>query len=151
MTTPPIELEDLVPHRRPMLLVSKIISYDDQSAVTQSTVESHWPMTDENGANALNLIELVAQTAGVNNGWELVKRDGPGADSRGWIVGIKSATIWMKRLPIGTTIVVESINQFAYDNFREIKGVATIDGKAVAEVTLQLMQAEPLVESTDQG
>ena len=151
MTTPPIALEDLVPQRRPMLLVSGIISFDDQSAATQSTVEAHWPMTDENGANAMILIELVAQTAAVNNGWELVKRDGPGADSRGWIVGIKSAAIQIKVLPVGTTIVVESTNQFAYDNFREIKGVATIDGKAVAEVTLQLMQAEPLGESTDQG
>jgi hypothetical protein len=54
-------------------------------------------------------------------------------------------------LPVGTTIEVESINQFAYDNFREIKGVATIEGRQVAEVTLQLVQADPLQETTDMG
>lgn len=151
MTTQPYELEDLLPHRRPMLLVSEIVSFDDQSARTRSIVAPHWPMVDSKGANALILVELVAQTAGINNGWELVKRDGSGADSRGWIVGIKSASFQVDLLPIGTTIEVESVNQFAYDNFREIKGVATIGGREAAEVTLQLMQAEPLEDANDQG
>ncbi len=151
MTTPPIELEELVPHRRPMLLLSKIVSFDDQSASTHSVVESHWPMIGIGGANALILIELVAQTAAVNNGWELLQHAGPGADSRGWIVGIKSATIEVDLLPIGTQIEVESINQFAYDNFREIRGIAKIEGRQVAEATLQLMRAEPFPNSTGQG
>ena len=147
MTTPPIELEALVPHRRPMLLISEIVSFDDQSASTKSIVAAHWPLTGPRGANALILVELVAQTAAVNNGWELLKRDGPGTDRRGWIVGIKSAVFQVDTIPIDTAIVVESVNQFAYDNFREIRGIAKIAGTAVAEVTLQLMQAEPLPPS----
>lgn len=148
---PQIDLEDVVPHRRPMLLLSKIISFDDLSATTQAIVETDWPLVDERGANALILVELVAQTAAVNNGWQLMQHEGPGADSRGWIVGIKSATLQADTLPIGTTVEVESVNQFAYDSFREIKGIATIEGKQVAEVTLQLMQAEPLEKSIDEG
>ena len=151
MITPPIELEELVPHRRPMLLLSRIVSFDDQSASTHSIVEAHWPMIVAEGANALILIELVAQTAAVNNGWELLQHEGPRADSRGWIVGIKSATIEVDLIPIGTQIEVESVNQFAYDNFREIRGIAKVEGRQVAEVTLQLMRAEPFPNSKGQG
>lgn len=144
MTTPPIELEALVPHRRPMLLISEIIAFDDQSAATQSVVGRDWPLMGADGVNALILIELVAQTAAINNGWELFKRDGPGTDRRGWIVGIKSARFRIAAIAPNTTIRVESVNQFAYDNFREIQGIAKIEGKPVAEVLLQLIQAEPL-------
>jgi predicted hotdog family 3-hydroxylacyl-ACP dehydratase len=144
MTTPRIELEALVPHRRPMLLISEIIAFDDQSAATRSVVGRDWPLVGPDGVNALILIELVAQTAAINNGWELFKRDGPGTDRRGWIVGIKSARFRIAAIAPDTTIRVESVNQFAYDNFREIQGIAKIEGKPVAEVLLQLMQAEPL-------
>jgi len=144
MTTPRIELEALVPHRRSMLLISEIIAFDDQSAATRSVVGRDWPLMGPDGVNALILIELVAQTAAINNGWELFKRDGPGTDRRGWIVGIKSARFRIAAIALDTTIRVESVNQFAYDNFREIQGIATIEGKPVAEVLLQLMQAEPL-------
>ncbi len=136
-----IEIESLVPHRGPMLLISEIISFDARSASTRSVVADHWPLVDQKGANVMVLIELVAQTAAVNNGWERLQREGPAADNLGWIVGIKSARFQLEAVPIGTTVIVESINQLEYDDFRVIHGTATIDGTMAAEVTLQLMQA----------
>jgi len=142
-------IEALVPHRGLMLLISEIIAYDDQQAAASAMVAETWPLTTRAGADPLVLIELVAQTAALNNGWELVQRQGPDRDHRGWIVGIKSARLFVDRIAIGTTITIESRNQFQYDNFREIKGVAKIGDQLVAEVTLQLMQAEPSVKKPE--
>ena len=88
-----------------------------------------------------------AQTAAINNGWELIQRQGPNRDHRGWIVGIKSARLFVDCIAIGANIIVESRNQFEYENFREIHGVARIGDQIAAEVTLQLMQAEPSVSN----
>ena len=138
-----MDLETLVPHRDGMLLVSEIVSFDDGGAVTRAVVNAQWPLTGPAGADPLVLIELVAQTAAVNNGWEIIRRQGPERDHRGWIVGIKTARLCVDRIALGTTLIIESRNQFAYENFREIEGKVKIEKEVVAEVTLQLMQAGP--------
>jgi predicted hotdog family 3-hydroxylacyl-ACP dehydratase len=147
MLNGPISLETLVPHRGRMLLLSEIISFDEQQAAASAVVTENWPMTTRTGTNPLVLIELVAQTAAINNGWELIQRQGPNRDHRGWIVGIKSARLFVDCIAIGANIIVESRNQFEYENFREIHGVARIGDQIAAEVTLQLMQAEPSVSN----
>ena len=135
-------LETLVPHRGRMLLLSEIISFDDQQATASAVVSESWPLTTLDGANALVLIELVAQTAAINNGWQIIQRQGPEKDHRGWIVGIKSAQLLVDSIAVGTTIIVESRNQYEYENFRVTHGVARIGNQIGAEVTLQLIQAE---------
>ncbi len=147
MLTCTVTIETLVPHRGLMLLISEIITLDDQQAVAAAVVTENWPLTNCAGANPLVLIELVAQTAALNNGWEIIQRQGPNGEHRGWIVGIKSARLFVDCIAVGTTITIESHNQFQYDSFREIQGVAKIGNQIAAEVTLQLMQAEPSVKS----
>ncbi len=137
-----LDLKTLVPHRGAMLLLSEIISFDEGQAATRAVVTETWPLTTAAGADPLVLIELVAQTAAVNNGYEIIRQQGPERDHRGWIVGIKSARLFVENLAIGTIIEIHSRNQFEYDNFREIAGTAKIAGQIAAEVTLQLMQAE---------
>jgi predicted hotdog family 3-hydroxylacyl-ACP dehydratase len=126
-----------------MLLIEQIVAFDPQGAVTRAVVNERWPLTGPAGADPLVLIELVAQTAAVNNGWEIIQRQGPERDHRGWIVGIKSARLFVERIALGTTLTIASRNRFAYENFREIEGTVTIANEVAAEVTLQLMQAEP--------
>ena len=147
MLTAPLTIEALVPHRGRMLLISEIITLDDQQATASAVVSEKWPLTTLDGANPLVLIELVAQTAALNNGWELIQREGQDSDNRGWIVGIKSARLFVDCIAVGTTITIESHNQFEYDNFREIQGVAKIRNQIAGEVTLQLMQADSSVKN----
>ncbi len=143
MMTDLLDLKTLVPHRGAMLLLSEIISFDEGQAATRAVVTETWPLTTAAGADPLVLIELVAQTAAVNNGYEIIRQQGPERDHRGWIVGIKSARLLVDRIALGTTLTIASRNQFAYENFREIAGTVKIENEVVAEVTLQLMQAEP--------
>ncbi len=140
----PVTIETLVPHRGPMLLLSEIIAFDEQRAAAKAVVAESWPLTTRTGADPLVLIELVAQTAALNNGWMILQRRSANQDHRGWIVGVKSARLFIDRIAIGTTITIESRNQFEYDNFREIRGEVKIGDRVAAEVVLQLVQAEPM-------
>lgn len=137
-----ITIEDLLPHREGMLLISEVLRCDDRGSAARCIVKKEWPLVDERGVSPLVLVELVAQTAGINNGWQIIQQQGPGADHRGWIVGIKSARFHVDHLPLGTQIVVTSQNQFEFESFREISGTVEVDGRLAAEVVLQLMQAE---------
>jgi predicted hotdog family 3-hydroxylacyl-ACP dehydratase len=138
-----VQLEDLLPHRDGMLLVGDVIELREDKTVSKSVVAAHWPMTDQRGAQVLVLVELAAQTAGINNGWQNRLRHGPDADTRGWIVGVKSARFDVDVLPLGAEIRVTSENSFEFDGFREIRSTAEVDGRPAAQITLQLMQAEP--------
>lgn len=138
-----VTLEDILPHREGMRLVEEVVELSTARAVTRSVVSSKWPMADAKGVDALMLVELAAQTAGVNNGWKNRLKNGPAAYHVGWMVGIKSARILIDRLHFGTTVVVESENRFEYDQLMEVYASARIDGKIVAEMVIQLMEADP--------
>jgi len=69
MSRAEMSVEELLPHRGRMKLVDEIIEVDEERALTRSTVTDLWPFFDGKTVNALVLIELVAQTAGISNSW----------------------------------------------------------------------------------
>jgi predicted hotdog family 3-hydroxylacyl-ACP dehydratase len=142
MTGPAIDIDGLLPHRRPMRLVDEILEADETRAVTCSVVQSNWPLVSGGAVDAMIIVELVAQTSGISNGLERTRTHGAGADRKGWLVGIKTATFTRHRIPVHTPIVVRAENRFSFEGFREIQGRADIDGETVAEVILQVVQAD---------
>jgi predicted hotdog family 3-hydroxylacyl-ACP dehydratase len=148
-----IAVETLLPHRGRMKLVEEIAALDEEHAVTRSVVRSGWPLCDGRSVSAIVLIELVAQTAGINNGWVRIQRHGPAVDRKGWIVGISRAALHADRLEIGTRLTVRAENSFAFEGFREIQGTVEADGDLLAEVTLLLLRSEtePLQSGKGKG
>jgi predicted hotdog family 3-hydroxylacyl-ACP dehydratase len=138
---PDVTVEDLLPHRGPMLLIEELIHIDQDRAVAAVQVGDHWPPGGSGAASPLMLIELVAQTSGIGNGLNLIQTHGKESDKRGWIVGVKKARFYAETLPLGARIVVESKNRFKFDDFIEVEGSAKMDGKLIGEVTLQVMKA----------
>jgi len=137
-----ISIEDLLPHRNRMLLIDEIIEVDDEKAVTGATVTDQWPFFEANCVNPLVLIELVAQTAGITNGWVRIKQRGKDSGKNGWLVGIKQSRFFVKAISLNQRIITRAENQYAYENYRHIAGIARIGSEIVGEVTLQLMQTE---------
>ncbi|MDJ0783178.1 MAG: hypothetical protein QNJ22_14470 [Desulfosarcinaceae bacterium] len=137
-----LSVEALLPHRGRMLLVEEVLLADTKRAVTRQIVRPHWPLCDDRNVNALILIELVAQTAGICNGLERVATHGKDADRKGWLVGIKKAVLQIDRLALGTEIVAKAQNHFVFEHFREIGGTAHLDDRQVAEVVLQVVRAD---------
>jgi len=137
-----INIEDLLPHRDRMLLIDEILEIDDKTAVTRSTVTDQWPFFDGKTVDSIILIELVAQTAGINNGWVRLKTHGQNSEKKGWLVGIKQSRLFVDAVSLNDLIITKAENQFEYENYRHIAGFASIGSKIVGEVTLQLIQTE---------
>lgn len=135
-------IEELLPHRQRMRLVDEIIAVDETKAVTRATVSDHWPFSDGKDVNALVFVELVAQTAGISNSWDGIKRHGDKFIRKGWLVGIKQACFGIATVPLNTRITTSCENYFEFENYREIHGIVEVDATVVAEVRLQLVQSD---------
>ena len=134
--------EDFLPHRDRMRLIDEIIDVNEKSAVTQATVTDQWPFFSGKSVNSLVLIELVAQTAGISNCWEGIRKHGEQFVTKGWLVGIKRSHFHIHAIPLNTLITTKTENQFIFENFIEILGTVEIKSKIVAEIWLQLVQSE---------
>ena len=138
-----IPIEDLLPHRGRMKLVDEIVELDSEKVVTAATVTDQWPFFDGRAVGALVFIELVAQTAGINNSWEGFLKHGDNFKNKGWLVGIKASRFYIDTVPLDTRIITRSENQFEFDAYRVIQGTVKVDSKIVAEIGLQLLQSDP--------
>ena len=135
-----ISIEDLLPHRGRMLLIDEVLEVTDTTAVTCATVTDKWPLFDGQVVDSLILIELVAQTAGVNNGWVRIKQHGLDSEKKGWLVGIKQSRFLVESVALNDRIITRAENQFEYEGYRQILGTAHIDKMLIGEVALQVIQ-----------
>lgn len=136
-----LSIEDLLPHRGPMLLITQVLEVDAEHAVTLSRVADSWPMVDAGGSHPLILIELAAQTAGICNGWERVQSKGLDSDKMGWLVGIKKAELFIDSLPLGSEIISSAENSFKFESLREVTCRQHLDDRLIGTMILQLFQA----------
>jgi len=142
MDKPFPDIETLIPHRGPMKLIEKIISFQEDGAVTGTTASRHWPLFNGNSISPLVFIELVAQTAGINNGMEFKKVHGENARASGWLVGIKEATFLLDEILPGDRFIIQANNHFIFESYREIKGIITKGSDIVSKILLQVVQAD---------
>jgi predicted hotdog family 3-hydroxylacyl-ACP dehydratase len=134
--------ETILPHRGRMLLIDEILELDDDGAVTRSVVTERWPFFNGRDVNTIVLIELVAQTAGVHNGWIRDKLHGPAADKKGWIVGIRQARLMVNAIPLGTELITRAKNKMEFEGFRDIFGTVAMETQIVAEIAIQLLRSD---------
>ena len=137
-----INIEDLLPHRDRMLLIDEILEVDDRTAVTRATVTDQWPLFDGQAVDSLILIELVAQTAGINNSWVRIKKHGQDSEKKGWLVGIKQSRFFVDSVSLNDLILTRAENHFEYESYRQITGIARIGDDIVGEISLQLIQTD---------
>lgn len=137
-----LNIEDLLPQRDRMLLIDEILEIDDKIAVTRATVTDQWPFFDGQAVVSLILIELVAQTAGINNSWVRIKKRGQGSEKKGWLVGIKQSRFFVDSVSLNDLIITRAENQFEYESYRHVSGIARIGDVIVGEVSLQLFQTD---------
>ncbi len=136
-----ISIKDLLPHRGRMLLIEHILEVDESLTVSSAVVSDHWPLVFAGSASPIVMVELTAQTAGVNNSIHRLQTLGKEDGTMGWIAGVKSAVFHMDSLPVGATLITRTQNSFSVENFREITGTVTLDKTVAAEITLQLVSA----------
>ncbi len=98
-----LEIERLIPHRLPMRLVEEILRVDEWSVETAAVVRDTWPTAEGTQARTLVLVELIAQSAAVLQGWK--ERHEKEMGEGGLLVGIHSAIPSQPTIPVGTRLV----------------------------------------------
>ncbi|WP_035238405.1 hypothetical protein [Desulfobacter vibrioformis] len=136
-----ILIKDLLPHRNRMLLIERILEVNASETVSSAVVSDHWPLVFAGLASPIVMVELTAQTAGVNNSIHRLQTRGKEDGTMGWIAGVKSAVFHMDSLPVGATLITRTRNSFSFENFREVAGTVMLDETVAAEITLQLVSA----------
>ena len=127
MSEASIDVEALIPHRLPMRLVETITRVDDSNIETAAVVRDTWPTVRDGRAQTLMLIELIAQTAAVLQGWR--ERNEGKAGTGGLLVGIPEAKPQAGTIPVGTALVCTVHISHGAQNYLAFTGqVAGADG-----------------------
>jgi len=125
-----------------MKLIDEIIDVTEEYAITSATTTPDWPLMGTSGINPIVMIELVAQTTGVCNGWKEMKTNDAKLGGRGWIVGIKKADFLLDWIPLNYRLTTRTENMFGFDNYLEIKGIIHNHETPVGNVVLQVFRSE---------
>ena len=133
-----VDIESLIPHREKIKIISGILEIKETTAISTAVVNPNWPSYDEGEVNSLVLIEAIAQTAAIVEGY---KRKQQGKDGvKGWLVGIKSAEFNMEKIPVNTNLIIMIENKYSFDNYAVVEGTVKTDEKILATATLQALR-----------
>ena len=135
-----INIEDYIPHREPIRIISEVIEINKESAITGAVVNSNWPLYDGNAVNSLVLIEAIAQTAALVEGHKKKKQGKAGV--KGWLVGIKSAEFKQATLPVDTRVVITVKRLYSFDNYGVIEGTVKSGEDVLAIAVLQALRMD---------
>ena len=133
-----IDIESLIPHREKIKIISGILEIKETTAISTAVINPNWPSYDGAAVNSLVLIEAIAQTAAIVDGY---KRKQQGKDGvKGWLVGIKSAEFNMEKIPVNTSLIIMIENKYTFDNYAVVEGTVKTGEKVLATATLQALQ-----------
>lgn len=133
-----IDIDSLIPHRGKIRIISGILEIKENSAISAATVNSDWPLYDGEAASSLVLIEAIAQTAAIIEGYKRKLRGESGV--KGWLVGIKNAEFNVEKIPVDTDIIIVLKNSYSFDNYGVVEGTVKSGEKVLATATLQAMR-----------
>ena len=102
---PPIV--ELVPHRPPMLLLDRVLSYDGERVVCETVLGPDSPFAEQGEVPAVVGIEYMAQTIAAGAG--LSARDkGDQAGRMGFLLGCRNLSIAVDSFQIGDRLTIEA-------------------------------------------
>ncbi len=117
------EIESLIPHRLPMRLVESFDPPVDTSVVAFAEVREGWPTVRDGSAQTLVLIELIAQTAAVLQGFRERAANQPATG--GLLVGIPALQVTKPRIAVGTQLVCHVSISHGAPNYLAFEGHVT--------------------------
>jgi len=134
-----LQAESLIPHRRHMKLLDRVVNPVHKELQAETTVAGSWPLAKDGSVSSLLCIELVAQAISALSTW----RKGEGTSPRpGLLVGIKEAQFFAGSLQIGTRVTVHVEELYHVGNYAVFKG-QVISGSALFCTTIiQVMEPE---------
>lgn len=133
-----IDIESLIPHREPIKIITEVVHLEDDAGVTAAVVSEQWPLYNGRAVRSLVLIEAIAQTAAVVEGFKRKRANKSGA--KGWLVGIKSAEFNTDFIAVGTRLTISVNSLYAFDDYGVIEGVVKSGDEILATAVLQALR-----------
>ena len=129
----------LIPHRRQMKLLERVVNPSHKELQAEATVTESWPLARDGSVSSLLCIELVAQAVSALATW----RRGEGARPRpGLLVGIKDAQLLAGTLLFGTRVDIHVEELYHLGNYAVFTGRVTSGSDLLCTTTLQVMEPE---------
>ena len=135
---PNVDIESLIPHREKIKIISGILEIKETTAISTAVVNPEWPLYDGNSVNSLVLIEAIAQTMAIVEGYK--RRQQGKSGLKGWLVGIKSAEFNTNIIPVNTNLIIMIESKYSFDNYGVLEGVVKTGEKILATATLQALR-----------
>ena len=133
-----IDIESLIPHREPIRIMTEVIELDGDDGIAAAVVNERWPLCDGRAVQSIVLIEAIAQTAAIVEGY---KRKQSGKDGvKGWLVGIKSAEFTKESIPINTRITASVHSLYSFEKYGVTQGVVKAGDEVLLTAVLQVMR-----------
>ena len=133
-----IDIDSLIPHREKIKIINGIIEIEEDFAICTAIVNPDWPLYDGGSVNSLVLVEAIAQTAAIVEGYNRKKRGKSGV--KGWLVGIKRAEFNIEKIPANTNLIIRITSKYSFDNYGVIEGTVKTGEKVLATATLQALR-----------
>jgi predicted hotdog family 3-hydroxylacyl-ACP dehydratase len=132
-------LDDFLPHRAPMILLSKIIEVSEASASCQVDITEQSMFFEDGRVPPWVGIEYVAQTVAVYSG-NLGAKSG-GQPTVGFLLGVRKYRSGVDGFLPGQKLVVKVEPILVDGDIGSFRGVITIADRVVAEVTVTTCKA----------
>jgi len=141
----PLPAEALIPHRKPMCIIDRLIDTTAQGGTAETGVASDNVMVDENGQlEPTAIAEMIAQTYAAVKGYNDRLSGEP--VKQGFLVGIRKIQFF-KLVFIGDILRINVDTVGAISGFAVVKGQVTRNQEVIAEGEIKLwIQSENLLE-----
>ena len=130
-------LEDLLPHRSPMILIDEIVDFDAVTNTLTTSVTVKEPWTANHVA-----VEYMAQAAAALAGLSDRLSDSDCAPRPGFLLGTRIMDLKLDRFEPGVTYLVSATYEFYDSNTASFSGRISRDGETVASAVINAYRPE---------
>ncbi|MCH2490160.1 MAG: hypothetical protein MK211_08430 [Flavobacteriales bacterium] len=130
------QMEQLLPHRDPMVLVDTLVEHSEDRALVQLTVMSSTLFVSEGKLVASGLIEHMAQAAALHAGYSKYQQNLP--TQEGYIAAIKEVEI-TKVPEVGDRIATEVQLTFSAAELSQVQVTSRVGDNVFAAATMTVI------------
>jgi len=132
----PVDAEELIPHRKPMCMVDRLIEFKGLGGSVETVVSSESVLVDDTGQlDPLAVAEMIAQAYAAVKGY--ADRISGKSGQQGFLVGIRK--IWFPaKVFAGQHLRINVHTVGAISGFAVVEGEVTRDHEVVAQGELKL-------------
>lgn len=131
-------IEELLPHRAPMILLDEVVDHDARSIVCRAKVPGTSPFVRDGQMPAVVALEHMAQATAALLGLHALAKGGP--IRGGYLVGSRQLDLEIDELAVGDRLEVRAEHVWGEEQFATFACSLHRDGVRVASATLNVLR-----------